>query len=78
MVVKGFQQKKGVDFNKMFAPIMKMTSIRIVMSITASRDLGVKHLDANTTFLHPDLEEEIYISKWKDSSKRERRTWYAN
>ena len=41
IVVKGFQQKKGVDFDEIFAQVVKMTSIRIVLSIAASMDLEV-------------------------------------
>ena len=61
IVVKGFQQKKGVDFDEIFAPVVKMTSIQMVLSIAASMDLEVEQLDVKTTFLHGDLEEEIYM-----------------
>ena len=59
--MKGFQQKRGVDFNEIFALVVKMTSIQIVLSIVASMDLEVEQLDVKTTFLHGDLEEEIYM-----------------
>ena len=61
IVVKGFQQKKGVDFDEIFAPVVKMTSIRTVLSIAANMDLEVEQLDVKTAFLHGDLEEEIYM-----------------
>ena len=61
--MKGFQQKKGVDFDEIFAPVVKMTSIRTVMSIAASMNLEVEQLDVKTTFLHGDLEEEIYMQQ---------------
>ena len=61
IVVKGFQQKKGVDSDEIFAPVVKMTSIRTVLSIAASMNLEVEQLDVKTTFLHGDLEEEIYM-----------------
>ena len=63
IVVKGFQHKKGVDFDAIFALIVKMTSIRTVLSITTSMDLEVEQLDVKTTFLHGDLEEEIYMQQ---------------
>ena len=67
-MVKGFQQKKGVDFDEIFSPVVKMTSIRTVLSIAASMNLKVEQLDVKTAFLHGDLEEEIYIcSNQKDS-----------
>ena len=46
--MKGFQHKQGVDFNKIFALVVKMTSIRTVLSITASMDLEVEQLDVKT------------------------------
>ena len=61
IVVKGFQQKKGVDFDEIFSPIVKMTSIRTMLSIAANMDLEVEQLDVKTAFLHGDLEEEIYM-----------------
>ena len=38
-----------------------MSSIRIVLSLAASLDLEVKQMDVNTSFLHDDLEKEIYM-----------------
>ena len=42
IVVKGFQQKKGVDFDEIFAPVVKMTSIRTVLSMAASMNLEIE------------------------------------
>ncbi|GKA07352.1 retrovirus-related pol polyprotein from transposon TNT 1-94 [Tanacetum coccineum] len=36
LVVKGFQQKRGVDYNEIFSPVMKMTTIKLVFSIVAA------------------------------------------
>ena len=38
-----------------------MTSIRVVLSLVAADDLHLEQLDVKTTFLHGDLEEEIYM-----------------
>ena len=45
LVVKGFEQKEGIDFSEIFAPVVKMTSIRVVMSLDASLDLEVEQKD---------------------------------
>ena len=63
MVVKGFKQKKGIDFDEIFSPVVKMTSIRTILSIAASLDLEVEQLDGKTAFLHGDLEEKIYMEQ---------------
>ena len=47
-----------------------MTSIRIVLSIMVSMDLEVGQLDVKTTFLHGDLEEEIYMKQQKGFFKK--------
>eukprot|EP00253_Pinus_taeda_P029369 PITA_29369 len=62
-VVKGFAQKKGIDFDEIFSPIVKMTSIRTILSLVAAEDLHLEELDVKTTFLCGDLEEEIYMQQ---------------
>ena len=61
--MKGFGQRKGVDFDEIFSPVVKMSSIRIVLGIDASMNLEVEQLDVKTAFLHGDLEEEIYMKQ---------------
>ena len=60
-VVKGFAQKRGINFDEIFSPIVKMTSIRTILSLVAIEDLHFEQLDVKSTFLHRDLEEEIYM-----------------
>ena len=61
LVVKGFAHKKGIDFDEIFSPVVKMTSIKTILSIVAVEYLHLEQLDVKTTFLHGDLEEEIYM-----------------
>jgi hypothetical protein len=63
LVVKGFAQKKGIDFDEIFSPVVKMTSIRTILSLVAVEDLHLEQLDVKTTFFHGDLEEEIYMQQ---------------
>ena len=63
LVVKGFSQKKGIDFDEIFSPVVKMSSIQVVLGMAASMDLEVEQLDVKTTFLHGHLEEEIYMEQ---------------
>jgi hypothetical protein len=59
LVAKGYSQVEGVDFDEVFSPIEKLTSIRVLMSLAATFDLEIEQMDVKITFLHGDLEEEI-------------------
>jgi hypothetical protein len=61
LVVKGFSLKKGIDFDEIFSPVIKMTSIRTILSLVAIEYLHLEQLDVKKTFLHRDLEEDIHI-----------------
>jgi len=63
LVVKGYSQRKGVDFNEIFSPMVKMSSIRTMLSLTSTLDLEVEQMDVKTAFFHGDLEEEIYMKQ---------------
>ena len=63
MVVKGFSQKKGIDFDEIFSLIVKMSFIRVVLGLAASLDLEIEHMDVKTAFLHDDLDKEIYMEQ---------------
>ncbi|WVZ00881.1 hypothetical protein V8G54_026950 [Vigna mungo] len=63
IVVKGCNQKKGIDFDEIFSLVVKMTSIRAILGLAAKLDLEIEQLDVKTTFLHGDLKEEIYMKQ---------------
>ena len=62
LVVKGFQNKEGIDYNEIFSPVVKLTTIRTVLALVARDNFYLEHIDVKTTFLHDDLENEIYIA----------------
>jgi hypothetical protein len=63
LVVTGYSQVEGVDFGEVFSPITKLTSIRVLMSLASTFDLEIEKMDMKTTFLHGDLEDEIYMKQ---------------
>ena len=62
-MVKGFDQKQGIDFDEIFSPIVKMCSIRVILELAASMNLEFDQLDVKIAFLHGDLDEEIFMEK---------------
>jgi hypothetical protein len=63
LVVKGFAQKKGIYFDEIFYLVVKITSIRTILSLVAVEDLHLEQLGVKIAFLHGDLEEEIYMQQ---------------
>ena len=61
LVAKELSQKAGIDFHEIFSPVVKLVSIRILLALVASYDLELEQLDVKTTFLHGDLDEEIFM-----------------
>ncbi|KAJ9536138.1 hypothetical protein OSB04_un000681 [Centaurea solstitialis] len=63
LVAKGFAQRKGIEYDDIFAPVVRHTSIRVLLAIVAIHDLELEQLDVKTAFLHGDLEETIYMKQ---------------
>ena len=63
MVEKGYSQKEGIDYNETFAPVAKMNTIRMVVSLAAKFGWEIHQMDVKSAFLKGDLHEEIYMQQ---------------
>jgi hypothetical protein len=63
LVAKGYSQVEGIDFGEIFSSVAKLTSIRLLLSVAAAFDFEIEQMDVKTTFLHGDLEEEIFMKQ---------------
>lgn len=63
LVVRGFTQEYGIDYLETFSPVVKHTSIRSILAISACENLNLTQFDVKTAFLNGDLSEEIYMQQ---------------
>lgn len=70
LVAKGFTQTYGIDYQETFAPVAKINSIRILLSLAVNSDWPLHQLDIKNAFLIGDLEEEVFMSLLPGFEKR--------
>nr|KAJ0218484.1 hypothetical protein LSAT_V11C300108620 [Lactuca sativa] len=63
LVIQGFRQKEGIDFFHTYAPVARISTIRLLLALAAIHNLVIHQMDVKITFLNGDLDEEIYMKQ---------------
>nr|GFC17662.1 retrovirus-related Pol polyprotein from transposon TNT 1-94 [Tanacetum cinerariifolium] len=61
LVVRGYHQEEGIDFEESFAPVSRMEAIRIFLAYAAHKSFIVSQMDVKTAFLHGSLKEDVNV-----------------
>nr|GEU71004.1 ribonuclease H-like domain-containing protein [Tanacetum cinerariifolium] len=61
LVVRGYRQEEGIDFEESFTPVARMEAIRIFLAYAAHKLFTVFQMDVKTAFLHGTLKEDVYM-----------------
>nr|GFB08375.1 putative ribonuclease H-like domain-containing protein [Tanacetum cinerariifolium] len=65
LVVRGYRQEEGIDFEESFAPVARMEAIKIFLAYAAHKGFTVYQMDVKTAFLHEELHQFIRLDVWE-------------
>ena len=63
LVAKGYKQRADIDYGELFAPVARLDTIRLVISLATQHKWKIYQLDVKSAFLNGFLEEEIYVEQ---------------
>ena len=61
LVAKGNTQEYGIDYEKTFTPVARLSSVRTLLAVAASRQQKLFQMEVKNAFLNGDLSEEVYM-----------------
>lgn len=62
LVAKGFHQIAWVDYLETFSPVIKSSTVRVILSLDVMQGWKIRQIDINNAFLNEDLTEEVYMT----------------
>ncbi|KAH9745735.1 retrovirus-related pol polyprotein from transposon RE2 [Citrus sinensis] len=62
-ITKGFHQTAGVDYSETYSPVIKSSTIRVILSLAVMQGWKVRQIDINNAFLNGDLTKDVYMTQ---------------
>ncbi|GKA71717.1 putative ribonuclease H-like domain-containing protein [Tanacetum coccineum] len=61
LVAQGYTQEEGIDYDEVFAPVVRIEAIRLFLAYASFKDFVVYQMDVKSAFLYGKIEEEVYV-----------------
>ncbi|KAJ1704767.1 hypothetical protein LUZ63_004546 [Rhynchospora breviuscula] len=75
LVVKGYAQKYGLDYEETFSPVARFETVRLILALAAQINKPVYQFDVKSAFLNGDLFEEVYVEQPEGFKKKGKENW---
>ena len=63
LVARGFDQREGVDYEETFAPVVRHSTLRLLLALSVELDMSVTHMDVETAFLYGELDHTVFMEQ---------------
>nr|GEZ03966.1 zinc finger, CCHC-type [Tanacetum cinerariifolium] len=63
LIIQGFKQKSGMDYFDTYAPMARISTIRLLIAMASIHYLIIHQMDVKTAFLNRELEEGVYMNQ---------------
>ncbi|GJW62117.1 retrovirus-related pol polyprotein from transposon TNT 1-94 [Tanacetum coccineum] len=63
LVAQGYNQQEGIDYDKTYAPVARLESIRILLAYACALDFRLFQMDVKSAFLNSFINEEVYVAQ---------------
>ncbi|GKA74558.1 putative ribonuclease H-like domain-containing protein, partial [Tanacetum coccineum] len=61
LVAQGYIQEEGIDYDEVFAPVVRIEAIRLFLAYASFKDFMVYQMDVKSAFLYGKIKEEVYV-----------------